>query len=279
MIVETAPAKINLALHVRRRRPDGYHELETLFAFAADGDTITVEEAAEDRFDITGPFAQALRSPSGNGKTPPNLVTHARDAFRHHQPTPPVAITLTKNLPIASGIGGGSADAAATLRALARVTGIDPHAPALFAIAEHLGADVPACLLGRTTLGTGKGEALVPIEGAPGTPLLLVNPNVAVSTAVVFAGWDGIDRGALGEGPLLDRARAARNDLESPARSLAPVIGEVRTLLDAAPGAILSRMSGSGATCFALFDTPEARDTAATAAAARGWWSLASFMI
>ena len=280
MIVEPAPAKINLALHVRHRRPDGYHELETLFAFAADGDTIAVEPAAEDSFDINGPFAAALESPPipGRGQEPTNLVTDALQAFRKHHATPAVAITLIKNLPIASGIGGGSADAAATLRALARLTGINPHVPALFAIAERLGADVPACLLGRTTLGTGKGEALIPVEGAPGTPLLLVNPGVAVSTAAVFAGWDRIDRGPLGEGPLLARARAARNDLEPPARSLAPVIGEVRTLLDAAPGALLSRMSGSGATCFALFDTPETRDAAATSAAARGWWTLATIM-
>ncbi|KQR83965.1 4-(cytidine 5'-diphospho)-2-C-methyl-D-erythritol kinase [Sphingomonas sp. Leaf343] len=280
MIAEPAPAKINLALHVRHRRPDGYHELETLFAFAADGDTITVGKASEDSFEIEGPFAAVLQSPSavGNGTAPANLVTAARDAFRTHHTTPPVAITLTKNLPIASGIGGGSADAAATLRALARLTGIGPHAPALFAIAEGLGADVPACLLGRTTLGTGKGEALIPIEGASGTPLLLVNPNVAVSTAAVFAGWDGIDRGPLGEGPLLVRARAARNDLEASARSLAPVIGEVRALLDAAPGVLLSRMSGSGATCFALFDTPDARDTAAALASAKGWWTLATVM-
>lgn len=269
MLVEPAPAKINLALHVRRRRADGYHDLETLFAFATDGDLITLDRADADKFAITGPFTAGL-DPAGD-----NLVTRARDAFRatfavgdRH------TITLAKNLPIASGIGGGSADAAATLRALARLHDIGAQDPRLFHIAETLGADVPACLLGRTTLGTGTGTALDPIEGARGTPLLLVNPGVTVSTAAVFAAWDGVDRGALPDGSLLDRARAARNDLEPPARAIAPVIGEVRALLDVAPGAILSRMSGSGATCFALFSDVAARDCAADAAAARGWWIL-----
>ena len=271
MILEPAPAKINLALHVRRRRADGYHELETLFAFATDGDLIALAAADTDSFAITGPFAAGLDTGGDN------LVVRARDAFRAaFAPAARHAITLTKVLPIASGIGGGSADAAATLRALCRLHDVDPRDPAIVAIAERLGADVPACLLGRTTLGTGIGTALVPVDGARDTPLLLVNPRVAVSTAAVFAGWGGEDLGPLPAGPLLDRARAARNDLEAPARALAPAIGAVRVLLDAAPGVILSRMSGSGATCFALFDSPAARDAAATAAAGRGWWTLAT---
>lgn len=278
MILEPAPAKLNLALHVRRRRPDGYHELETLFAFAAEGDVIRAEPADRDSLTIDGPFAYLLPTPAQAGvqSRADNLVTRARDAFRAHYAADPVAIILTKNLPVAAGIGGGSADAAATLRVLARLNGIAPDAPDLFTIAEHLGADVPACLLGRTALGTGRGEALRPIDGAPGTPLLLVNPGIAVSTAAVFADWDGVDRGALGEGPLLARARLGRNDLEPPARAIAPVIGEVRALLDASPGAIFSRMSGSGATCFALFEHPADRDSAAAQATARGWWALAT---
>ena len=293
MIVESAPAKINLALHVRRRRADGYHELETLFAFAHDGDVVRLEQAEVDSFTINGPFANALRtSPARGGgpsakpmvegqpRTPAtdNLVTRARDAFRTLVPTPPLAITLTKNLPIASGIGGGSADAAATLRALARLTGMELADKRLYAIAATLGADVPACLAGRTALGTGRGDALAALSGIAGTPLLLVNPGVAVSTAAVFAAWDGIDRGPLPDGALLLRARAGRNDLEPAATTLAPVIAEVRALLDAAPGAILSRMSGSGATCFALFDHPASRDAAAIAARERGWWTLATDM-
>jgi 4-diphosphocytidyl-2-C-methyl-D-erythritol kinase len=273
MITEVAPAKINLALHVRRRRDDGYHDIETLFAFATDGDVVTVAAADAPSFAITGPFAAGLSAQPGNS----NLVTRAAAAFaaqydidRHH------AITLEKNLPIASGIGGGSADAAATLRALARLHGVAVADPALDAIAAALGADVPACLLGRTTFGTGRGDDLVVLDGLAGMPLLLVNPGVGVSTAAVFAAWDGIDRGAMGEGDLLIRARAGRNDLEPPAIAVAPVIAAVRALLDAQPGVRLARMSGSGATCFALFDDPGARDAAAAVAAARGWWTLAS---
>ncbi len=302
-ITEPAPAKINLALHVRRRRPDGYHDLETLFAFATDGDLITVEPAQTNSFTITGPFAAALlpaqnttpakagaqwganndEAPHSSSATPGaapwqgNLVTAAADAFTTaFAPASHHAITLEKHLPIASGIGGGSADAAATLRALARLHGIAPTDPRLHDIAAKLGADVPACLANRTTLGTGKGDTLTTLEGLSGTPLLLVNPGVAVSTAAVFKTWDGHDRGPIPEGNLLDRALEGRNDLEPPALALAPVIAEVRTLLDAAQGVLLSRMSGSGATCFALFETPEARNTAATAAQAKGWWTLAT---
>lgn len=268
-IIETAPAKINLALHVRHRRADGYHELETLFAFAEDGDRIEVAVAEVSAFTITGPFAAELEAGGDN------LVTRAAAAFcahfgiaAHH------AITLHKALPIASGIGGGSADAAATLRALARLHGIAPDHADLFGIAAGLGADVPACLLGRTTLGRGKGDALEVIAGMPGRPLLLVNPGVAVSTAAVFARWDGVDRGGIVEGDLLARAVAGRNDLEAPARALAPAIDAVLALLAGAPATLLSRMSGSGATCFALFDDAAACHDAATAATARGWWTL-----
>ena len=274
MITEPAPAKLNLALHVRHRRPDGYHELETLFAFCRDGDLIELEPAPDDSFAITGPFAAALTTAD---PTPwaDNLVTRAADAFTaeyrigqaHH-------ITLTKNLPIASGIGGGSADAAATLRALARLHAVPPADPRLATIAARLGADVPACLLNRTTLGRGRGDALGPVAGLPGTPVLLVNPGVPVSTAAVFARWDGIDRGGVRDGDLLARARAGRNDLELPARQLAPAIDAVLDLLTNAPGLLLARMSGSGATCFGLFDGEAARADAADAARARGWWSL-----
>ncbi len=273
MIVERAPAKINLALHVRHRRPDGYHELETLFAFAADGDTVTVTPAVADSFAITGPFAAALHAPVDGAR---NLVETAARAFcdtfdvrQGH------AITLDKHLPIASGIGGGSADAAATLRALAKLHTIAPADPRLFVIAERLGADVPACLLGRTTLGTGKGEALIPVQGLADTPLLLVNPGVAVSTGAVFARWDGKDRGGIaGEGALLARAIAGRNDLQPAALALAPVIADVLSALEGADGVRLARMSGSGATCFALFDDARERDSAA--AAMPQWWTLAS---
>lgn len=273
MIVEIAPAKINLALHVRHRRPDGYHELETLFAFLRDGDRILLDRAEEASFAVTGPFANAL---AGEGD---NLVLRAARLFADAFGDPgPLAITLDKHLPVASGIGGGSADAAATLRALARLSGVAPDRPELFAIAEQLGADVPACLLGRSAVGMGKGEQLEPVDGVGGTPVLLVNPGVAVSTGPVFRAWDGVDRGGIGGGDLLQRAIAGRNDLEPPARGIAPVIGDVVAMLQAQPGVTLARMSGSGATCFALFATAADRAAASQAIglAQPDWWRLES---
>lgn len=273
MIVENAPAKINLALHVRHKRPDGYHELETLFAFLRDGDSITVERADQPKFRVSGPFAGAL---AGEGD---NLVLRAARMFAEVFGDPgPLAITLDKHLPVASGIGGGSADAAATLRALARLHDVEQDRPELYAIAEQLGADVPACLLGRSAVGTGKGEQLDPVDGVSRTPVLLVNPGVAVATGPVFRAWDGVDRGAIGTGDLLQRAIAGRNDLEPPARAIAPVIGDVVSLLQAHPGVTLARMSGSGATCFALFDTPDhcAAASQAIGAAHPDWWRLES---
>lgn len=270
-IVEAAPAKLNLALHVRARREDGYHDLETLFAFVADGDVLTVEPADRESFAITGPFAAGLQ-PHGD-----NLVTRARDAFvRAVAPLPPLAIRLDKRLPVASGIGGGSADAAAMLRAAARIAGVAPDTDALSAVAADLGSDVPACLLGRTALGSGRGEALVVLEGLAGRPVLLVNPNVAVATGPVFARWDGIDRGPMPGGSAWDIAVHGRNDLTVPAKLIAPVIGEVIDALDRLAGTVLVRMSGSGATCFAVFDDPAARVAGAEAirTAYPDWWCL-----
>ena len=274
IIAETAPAKLNLALHVRARRADGYHELETLFVFARDGDRVTVAPATTPSFTVTGPFAEAV------GPAADNLVTRAEVAFRQaFAPDAVHAVALDKHLPVASGIGGGSADAAATLRALARLHGLPVDTPRLLTIAADLGADVPACLLGRPTFGRGRGDALAPVVGLGDMPALLVNPGVAVSTAQVFAHWDGVDRGALDlTGTTLERAMAGRNDLQPPAEAIAPVIGTVISRLAAAPGALLTRMSGSGATCFALFRDTEARDSAAEriAADAPGWWLCAT---
>lgn len=272
-VTEVARAKINLALHVRERLPDGYHRIETLFAFARDGDVVTVAQAAHPSFTLSGPFAQGL---SGEGD---NLVTRAAAAFAQAFGIgQPHAITLDKRLPIASGIGGGSADAAAALRALARLHGIALDDVRLFAAAAPLGADLPACLLGQTSLGTGRGDILTAIDGLPGTALLLVNPRVEVPTGAVYRGWDGIDRGPIPDRSLLDRARAGRNDLAPPAIAIAPIIAEVEAMLTAAPGALLARMSGSGATCFALFDNEAQRDAAADMAQARGWWTLATVL-
>ena len=272
MIVETAPAKINLALHVRARRDDGYHEIETLFAFLRDGDVLRLTPGPAS-FAIEGPFGAVLAAEGDN------LVTRAAAGFAHaFDVANEGAFTLDKNLPVASGIGGGSADAAAALRALARHHGIAIDDPRLFACADALGSDVPACLLGRSALGRGRGEQLEPLGGLTDMPVLLVNPGVAVSTGAVFAAWDRIDRGAIGDGDLLERALLGRNDLEAPARSIAPVIGEALALLRDTKGTRLVRMSGSGATCFALYESERDRSTAAKAIrqARPDWWCLES---
>ncbi|HVF94021.1 MAG TPA: 4-(cytidine 5'-diphospho)-2-C-methyl-D-erythritol kinase, partial [Sphingomonas sp.] len=249
--------------------------LETLFAFAADGDMVAIARAPEDRFAMTGPHAAALLDAGGGGAD--NLVTRAATAFvAAFAVAGGHAINLDKQLPVASGIGGGSADAAATLRALARLHGVDLRDPRLDAIARLLGADVPACLAGETAFGTGRGDDLHRLDGAAGMPLLLVNPRVAVSTAAVFAAWDGVDRGPIPDGGLLDRAIAGRNDLEGPAIRIAPAIAAVLAMLRQAPGVRLARMSGSGATCFALFDDPVDLAAAATLARRAGHWCLES---
>lgn len=272
---ETAYAKINLALHVRAREPDGYHSIETLFAFAEDGDRLSVSEAPDIRLQATGPFAAQM------GPCEDNLVLKAAEAVRSRYGIGRgAALTLEKNLPIASGIGGGSADAAAALRLLTRWWDIPTDEDTLFEISRGLGADVSACLRSEVARGTGRGDILASQDGSglAAMPLLLVNPGIALSTAAVFAGWSGIDGGPLPTQSSLAAAVEGRNDLEAPARVLAPQIGEVLTALGEASGVFLSRMSGSGATCFALFARPEDRDAAAAAIAQRhpDWWLLAT---
>jgi 4-diphosphocytidyl-2-C-methyl-D-erythritol kinase len=178
---------------------------------------------------------------------------------------------LDKRLPVASGIGGGSADAAAALRLLTSLWRVDPKIAE--EVAPTLGSDVPACLLSLPARGEGAGDRLTRVElpDWSGSPTLLVNPLVLLSTAEVFAGWDGVDRGALGDW------REGRNDLEAPARALVPQISEVLSWLWDRPGATFARMSGSGATCFALFNDDEARDGAA-ATVPPEWWRLATFL-
>jgi 4-diphosphocytidyl-2-C-methyl-D-erythritol kinase len=261
---EIAHAKINLALHVRRRRADGYHEIETIFAFAADGDALAWDPNGPAGLKIEGSFAPGL---SAGGD---NLVLRAAAALG----LPAPSLLLDKRLPVAAGIGGGSADAAAALRLLRR----GETDAALDEIAAGLGADVPACLHSRTARAEGLGYPVEEIaaSGLTGMPLLLVNPRVPCPTGPVFAGWDGIDRGPLAQGDPLDAALCGRNDLEPPARRLHPVIDVVLALLAAQPGVRMSRMSGSGATCFALFDAPRhcAAAGAAVRAAQPGWWCL-----
>jgi 4-diphosphocytidyl-2-C-methyl-D-erythritol kinase len=263
---ETAFAKINLALHVRRRRPDGYHDIETIFAFAEDGDRLE-RGASGQALTIEGAFGAGL---SAGGD---NLVLRAAAALGLTD----VPLRLDKRLPIAAGIGGGSADAAAALRLLRPAAMADNT---LEEIAAGLGADVPACLLSQTARAEGLGHPVTPIAtgGLTGMPLLLVNPRVPCPTGPVFAGWDRIDRGPLGEGDPLAAALAGRNDLELPARAALPVINRVLALLSAQSGVVLARMSGSGATCFALFERLADRDAAASAVtrAQPNWWCLAT---
>lgn len=264
-LIEPAPAKLNLALHIRGKRADGRHDLETIFAFCVDGDQLAAEPADELSLAIVGPFAEALDGEEDN------LVLQAARALAEAAGVSEGAkLTLQKNLPVASGIGGGSADAAAALRLLTRLWGILPdHASA---VAPGLGSDVPACLLSMTARGEGAGDELQSVDaGVAGRAVLLVNPLEPLSTAAAFAAWDEEDRG-----PLSDW-REGRNDLESPARGLVPAIGEVLDWLSSQPGSSFARMSGSGATCFALFEDEATRDAAAFACPPE-WWHLASFL-
>ena len=263
---EGAPAKLNLALHVRGKRADGRHEIETLFAFCTDGDLVEAEQAEDLSLVVGGPFADQL------GEVEDNLVLRAAHALREASKSDlGAALYLTKKLPIASGIGGGSANAAACLRLLTRLWKIDPHHAQ--EIAPALGADVPACLLSLTARGRGAGDnvQLVDDPRIAGRPVLLVNPLIAVSTGDVFARWDGVDRGTL------EDWETGRNDLEKPARELAPAIDDVLDWLGAWDGAGFVRMSGSGATCFALFDDEQARDAAAGLVPG-DWWHLATHL-
>ncbi len=271
-IAETAYAKINLALHVRARREDGYHEIESLFAFCEDGDALTgvLRDDGEIALSIDGPFAPELAADESN------LVLRAAHALRDSAGAGQgVALRLTKNLPVAAGLGGGSADAAAALRLLVRLWGINPARIDFPALARSLGADVPACLASTTLFGSGVGDRLEPFDlNLADTPVLLVNPMLPCPTGPVFAGWNQIDHGALNAAAW----REGRNDLEAPARALVPEIGDVLAALERPDGVTLARMSGSGATCFALFDDEVARDDAEAAlrAAHPLWWTMAT---
>ena len=262
-LTETAYAKLNLALHVRGRRADGYHDIETVFAFCADGDELSGEAADELSLKVSGPFAADIPANDANlGIEAARVVRLAAEVSAGAR------LILVKNLPVASGIGGGSADAAAVLRLLTRLWKIDASVAA--EVAPLLGADVPACLLAQSSQGKGAGDRVVPFDlGLSGTPVLLVNPNVPLPTAAVFEAWDGVDRG-----PLEDW-RDGRNDLEPAAIALVPEIAKVLEWLRGQPGAAFVRMSGSGATGFALFAGDADRDRAA-AAVPEQWWRLAT---
>ena len=263
-----APAKINLTLHVTGRRADGYHLLDSLVVFAGVGDRVSASLADEASLVVTGPLAAGL---SGEGD---NLVLRAARLMGVA-----ARIGLEKVLPVSSGIGGGSADAAATLRLLARLSGRAlPGAAEVLA----LGADVPVCLQGRAVRMTGIGEGLGAVPALPEAWLVLVNPGVGVSTPAVFKALARADNAPMPrEAPKMRSAAELaaflsmqRNDLEAPAMALQPVIGRVKAALSAQAGCRVARMSGSGATCFGLFDDPLAAHAAARAirAAEPAWW-------
>lgn len=267
--VETAYAKINLALHVRRRREDGYHDIETVFAFAQHGDQL--QASLSDTVDLTidGPFGSGLSIDDDN------LVMQAAHRLRaHFSISKGASIRLTKNLPIASGIGGGSADAAAAARLLNRLWDIQASEQELADILAPLGADIPACVFSRTSFGSGTGTALEfrDDSNVPARHLLLVNPLQSVSTAAIFKAWDGEDKGPVARGDIWRAALSGRNDLEPIAAAICPAITDILQALARANPAMV-RMSGSGATCFALFN--EAKDLeAAKALLDPRWWSM-----
>lgn len=278
-LLEIAYAKINLALHVRRKRADGYHEIETLFAFADDGDLLSAEQANHDSLTIGGEFAEGLTTGSDN------LILKALASMRKlslglQSEIPPLAIYLEKRLPVAAGIGGGSADAAALIRMVNRHFGILGDSAELAAANRYLGADVAACIVSQTRLGSGVGEHLEKVESddIQSAPVLLVNPRIPVPTGPIFAKWDGVDRGPLPSGSALDIALNGRNDLELPAISIVPEIRGLLDFLRHQEGAIFARMSGSGATCFAVFASVDTRDAAQRniGIAYPQYWTMAS---
>lgn len=257
-VVEAAPAKINLALHVTGRRADGYHALEMLVAFAEVGDELEAAPARKDSLSITGPFAAGL----GNGDS--NLVLRALTAFRKSWPgalPEGIDLRLAKNLPVAAGLGGGSADAAAALRLFAAMSGADIPFVDLLDLSRSLGADVPMCLYSRPSEVRGIGEIVLPLKHFPACHVVLVNPLVPVVTADVFRRLERRDNPGLPDlgDPLMRPAQLGlylsetRNDLEPPAIAMVPVIGNLIAQLRVASGCILARMSGSGATVFGLF--------------------------
>lgn len=267
MIEESAPAKINLALHVTGQRADGYHLLDSLVVFAGVGDRLRFAPAPDLTLSVAGPLAVGI--PTG----PENLVLKAASLMGV---TSGAAVTLDKHLPHAAGIGGGSADAAAALRGLARLW--DCPLPDMASVLS-LGADVPVCLSPAPQRMAGIGEILSPVPALPPLFAVLVNPRVTVPTGPVFRGLASKRNPALdpplwtGFGGFIDWLSDQRNDLEAPAMALAPEIGRTLAILHST-GAALARMSGSGATCFGLYETGHAAREAAISIrdAQPGWW-------
>ena len=272
-----APAKINLCLHVGKRRVDGYHDLESLVGFASFGDRLWIEPDDKLSLRVTGHFGGAV--PEGED----NLVLKAA---RRLAPDRGARITLEKNIPTAAGLGGGSADAAAALRGLNRLWNLELGSFNLREIAASIGADVPVCIDSQPAWMEGRGERVLILPALPSLSVLLANPGVAVSTAPVFAGLRrrrglGFPRpsGPFADLPaLINYLNLTANDLEEPARVLAPVIADVLDEFSGLPGLLLARMSGSGATCFGIFvDSDKAQTALGLFQEARpDWWVIAT---
>lgn len=290
MIVETAPAKVNLYLHVGKKGPDGLHELASTFVFTHAGDRILAEPGDGLSLKVTGPFAAAL----GSMNIRDNLVYRA--ARRLEQACSPgtgASLVLEKNLPVAAGIGGGSADAAATLRALVKLWDIRISLPELRKLSFGLGADIPACLSGEPVSIGGAGEQISAGPALPPLWVCLVNPGVELSTQAVFKAFDQAcpsppvpafvpfpERAGLHDSSLYTSLSAAlhpaRNDLQLPAAGKAPVINDVLEMLRSVPDILCVRMSGSGSTCFALAKSSQDAARAGEKAREKGWWYLVS---
>jgi 4-diphosphocytidyl-2-C-methyl-D-erythritol kinase len=271
---QRAPAKINLFLHVTGRRADGYHLLDSLVVFAGIADELTVTASDILTLTVTGPFADALRTETDN------LVLRAWRALAAHVGVPATgALSLDKRLPVASGIGGGSADAAAALRLLCQLWNVRPTAADLDRIAAQLGADVPVCLRDTPSRMRGVGELLTSAPILPNCGLVLVNPGVPLATASVFRVRDGefSPEAALPgrwetAAAMAATLRDLTNDLEVPAISLVPAIRDVLREISRVDGCLLARMSGSGTTCFGLFADAATAEAAADAVMRPGWW-------
>jgi 4-diphosphocytidyl-2-C-methyl-D-erythritol kinase len=276
MISVFAPAKLNLSLHVVGKRADGYHLLDSLVVFAGVGDTLDLSEATDLRLEVTGPTAGLIPAEGENiVLKAARLLAEAAGLNRG------AAIRLTKRLPVAAGIGGGSADAAAALKGLMRLWDVTLPDERLRALALAIGADVPVCLAGIPTRMSGIGEVLEPAPALPPAWLVLVNPMVPLHTPAVFkartgpfSAADPLTRSPADAVALAAELAARRNDLTPAAVSIEPVVGEMLAELAAGPDCLLSRMSGSGATCFGLYaGQAEAESAAVRLQAARpGWW-------
>lgn len=275
-----APSKINLFLHVTGRRDDGYHLLESLVVFAATGDRLFVEPSENLSLAVTGPFAAGL---AGSGSD--NLVMRAASALQREASVQSGAtITLEKNLPVSSGIGGGSADAAAALRALSVLWNIDPAGLDLASIGLTIGADVPVCLNARPAIMSGIGETILDVASPPPCGVVLVNAGEGVSTPDVFAARTARFTGA-GDwqtpatfDAFIDALKSRKNDLSDPALSVSPVIGDALAALAGTGLCALARLSGSGGTCFGLYPDETAAGNAAAAIRSEhpDWWCVAT---